>query len=263
MPRARRIARWATRVAAALVWSLAVVAPAAAAALADTVEALKPSIVAVGTMQYSRRPAGECRGTGFAVADGRHVVTSAHVVPERVDATNGEFLAVFVGSGARVEARRARVVSTDRSHDLALIRFDGAALPPLKLAAEGRVREGELYAFTGFPLGALLGIYPVTHTGVVSSITPVLVGAGDGEPLDLASLRRSRSELAVYQIDATAYPGNSGSPLYQPETGRVIGIINKVYVRDGSGASPLEAPSGLTYAVPVRHLEELLAALGQ
>ncbi len=27
-------------------------------------------------------------------------------------------------------------------------------------------------------------------------------------------------------LDATAYPGNSGSPLYDPETGEVVGIIH-------------------------------------
>ena len=31
----------------------------------------------------------------------------------------------------------------------------------------------------------------------------------------------------VYQRDGTAYPGNSGSPLYSPVTGEVVGIITK------------------------------------
>jgi len=229
-----------------------------AGSLADSVESVKASVVAIGTMQYSRKPAGEFRGTGFAVADGRHVATSAHVIPEQVDTVAGEFLAVFVGSGPRVEARRARAQVIDRRRDLALLRFDGPSLEPLVVDAELRIREGDLYAFTGFPLGALLGMYPVTHTGIVSSITPVLVRAGDQAPLDITNARRSRSEFAVYQIDATAYPGNSGSPLFDPDSGRVVGVINKVYVREGGRDSPVEAPSGLTYAVPIQHLQDLL-----
>jgi S1-C subfamily serine protease len=63
----------------------------------------------------------------------------------------------------------------------------------------------------------------------------------------------------VLQLDATAYPGNSGSPLYEIETGRVVGIINMVFVK-GTRESTLSQPSGITFAVPVRHLEELLAA---
>lgn len=254
--RPRRRAWWAAWVYMALGSSQAVLA----SPLADTVESVRASVVAVGTMQYNRKPAGEFRGTGFAVGDGKHVATSAHVIPERVDTQAGEFLAVFVGSGSRVEARRARAEVVDRRHDLALLRFDGPSLEPLTVDPELRVREGDLYAFTGFPLGALLGMYPVTHTGIVSSITPVLVHASDQAPLDITKARRSRSEFVFYQIDAAAYPGNSGSPLYDPESGHVIGIVNKVYVREGGPSSPVEAPSGLTYAVPVVHLQALLPA---
>ena len=61
----------------------------------------------------------------------------------------------------------------------------------------------------------------------------------------------------MLQLDATAYPGNSGSPVYDPETGDVIGIINMVLVK-GTKESALSQPSGITYAVPSRHLQGLL-----
>ena len=35
----------------------------------------------------------------------------------------------------------------------------------------------------------------------------------------------------IFQLDATAYPGNSGSPLYDPESGEVIAVINMVFVK--------------------------------
>jgi len=38
--------------------------------LADTIEKIKPSIVAIGTFQKTRRPPSIFRGTGFIVADG-------------------------------------------------------------------------------------------------------------------------------------------------------------------------------------------------
>ena len=38
--------------------------------------------------------------------------------------------------------------------------------------------------------------------------------------------RLATSPYPVIQLDGTAYPGNSGSPLYDPDSGEVIGIIN-------------------------------------
>jgi serine protease Do len=63
----------------------------------------------------------------------------------------------------------------------------------------------------------------------------------------------------VFQLDATAYPGNSGSPVFDPDTGEVIGIINMVLVKAGK-ESVLAQPSGITYAIPASHLATMIAA---
>ena len=55
----------------------------------------------------------------------------------------------------------------------------------------------------------------------------------------------------------TAYPGNSGSPVYHIESGEVVGVINKVFVSQGK-ESALSAPSGISYAIPVKHVDALL-----
>lgn len=55
----------------------------------------------------------------------------------------------------------------------------------------------------------------------------------------------------------TAYPGNSGSPVVNVETGEVFAVINKVYVRD-SKESALSHPSGISYAIPIEHVHALL-----
>ena len=61
----------------------------------------------------------------------------------------------------------------------------------------------------------------------------------------------------MFQLDATAYPGNSGSPVYDPDTGEVIGVVNMVFVKSTKEAA-LTQPSGITYAIPSRYLVELL-----
>ncbi|MCF7982686.1 MAG: S1C family serine protease, partial [Pseudomonadales bacterium] len=79
----------------------------------------------------------------------------------------------------------------------------------------------------------------------------------DSRQLNPQLIHRLRSPYRVFQLDATAYPGNSGSPLYHPETGEVIGVINKVFVK-GTKEAALEHPSGISYAIPSEYILDLL-----
>lgn len=232
--------------------------PVEAAELADTVDKIKASIVAIGTVQPTRRPPAKFQATGFAVDEGRQIITNAHALPDFLDTSNKETLAVFIGQGEQVEARPAKKIALDVEHDLALLEIEGGSLPVLRLGASRPVREGHEIAFTGFPLGVILGLFPVTHTGIISAISPVAIPAPAAGNLGTTTIRRLKDEpYEVLQLDATAYPGSSGSPLYEPSTGRVIGVINKVFVQQ-SKESLLEKPSGITYAIPVRHVQALL-----
>jgi len=232
--------------------------PGQAEELTEVIDRIRPSIVAVGTVQQTRRPPALFRGTGFVVGDGHHVLTNAHVLPEQLNKRGQETLAVFAGRGRRFEARPATAVAVDEEHDLALLKISGSRLSPLSLGGSRPVREGQLVAFTGFPLGMVLGLYPVTHRGIISAISPVAIPVPAARQLDPAMIRRLQDPYEVFQLDATAYPGNSGSPLYEPDTGRVIGIINKVFVKK-TKETVLQNPSGITYAIPVKHAQALLA----
>lgn len=225
--------------------------------LPATIDRIKPAIVAVGTMQSTRQPPAVMLGTGFVVADGRHVITNAHVLPASLDSGRQEFLAVLAGQGERGQVRRATRILVDDQHDLALLHISGEPLSALRLAGNDRVREGQEIAFTGFPIGMVLGLHPVTHRGIVSAISPVVLPANHSGQLDAAQIRRLRTTFDVYQLDATAYPGNSGSPLFDPRTGEVLGIVNLVFVKE-SKENVLKDPSGIAYAIPVRHARELL-----
>jgi len=235
---------------------------ALAADLPTTLKSVKPSVVGVGTFMALRQQQDQLSGTGFVVGDGRHLVTSAHVVPTELDEGRRETVAVYVPAGGnQAERRPARVVKRDRTHDLCLLRFEGSGLPALRLGRSADVQEGALYAFTGFPILAALGLRPVTHRGTVSAITPIILPLASGKDITPENLRKLSRPFDVFQLDATAYPGNSGSPLYEIETGRVVGVINSVFVK-GTKEMALSAPSGISYAIPVDFVRRLLDGAG-
>ncbi|MDI3491086.1 MAG: serine protease Do [Thauera sp.] len=241
-----------------------VTATAPAPALADLVGVLprvKPSIVAVGTFQRTRSPAFQFRGTGFVVGDGRLIVTNAHVLPDTVATDKMEALVIAVpGADESAMARPVVRIAADRERDLAVLRLEGGpALPALTLARDERVQEGQEIAFTGFPIGAVLGLTPVTHRGIISAVTPIGIPQGKARDLNPALVRRLANDVfRVYQLDATAYPGNSGSPMFDPRTGEVIGVLNMVFVKS-TKENVLSDPSGISYAIPVEYVNRLLA----
>lgn len=232
--------------------------PAVAADLAHTITAIKPAIVAVGTFQKTRSPAVVFFGTGFAVDDGLTIITNAHVVAHPVNTEQLESLGVLVGNEGNTEFRSAVVVATDREHDLARLRITGAPLPVLRIGDSSQVQEGQSMAFTGFPLGMVLGFTKVTHRGMISSITPIVKPALNSSRLDPKSIvQLQKSAYGVFQLDGTAYPGNSGSPLYDTDSGVVYGIINMVFVK-GLKETAISQPSGITYAIQSNHIRSLI-----
>lgn len=247
--------------AALLAVIVAIMSPCAAwAGFPEAIERARPAVVGVGTLQPTRRPPALFRGTGFVVGDGRTVLTNVHVLPESLNERKRETLVVFSGRGADSRMHAARVLARDPDHDVAVLAIEGGPLPTLPLGDSDRVREGALFLVTGFPIGTVLGLFPVTHRAMVSAISPIAIPAGSARQLNGRRLKQLRDPFPVFQLDAVAYPGNSGSPLYDPESGRVVGILNMVFVKE-SKENILSQPSGIAYAIPIRHARKLLEGL--
>jgi S1-C subfamily serine protease len=247
----------------ALVLCAAVISVSTAAFAADsldTIARVKASIIGVGSLERTRAPPFQFRGTGFVVGDGLTVVTNAHVLPRLLDSARSEVLAVALPAHGTTPAsvREATQLAVDYDSDLALLKLTGTPLPALRVRDSDSVREGQEILLTGYPIGTVLGLVPATHRGIVAAITPIAIPQGRAGELDAAVVRRlGTGPFPVFQLDATAYPGNSGSPIYDPSTGDVLGIINMVFVK-GTKEAALSQPSGITYAVPSTRLEALL-----
>lgn len=241
---------------------LAAAACAAEAARADApavIAAARPSVLPIGRFDPLANPRFGFRGTAFAVDDGRHVVTNQHVIGAEADLT-----AQWVLQESKPEGgfawRRLEIVARDRAHDLALLRVvDGEPLAPLALAPDESLREGLAVLLMGYPIAGLLGYQTVTHRGMVSSIAPSVLPAATAAQLgDAAIAAHRRGVFDLVQLDATAYPGNSGGPVLDAATGAVVAVVNMVLAR-GSREAALSAPSGISYAIPVRWVRALLA----
>ncbi len=230
--------------------------------LPAAIDRIRPAIVAIGTVEPTRNPAFQFLGTGFAVGDGTLIATNSHVVPVVVDPARREVVSVAIPQpGGDAIVREATVVARDPDHDLAVLRLSGTALPTVRLGDSNGVREGQSFAFTGFPLGSVIGLYPTTHHALVSAVTPVALPQANSRSLDAALVRRLRTErFVIFQLDATAYPGNSGSPMFNVDTGDVIAIVNMVFVKGGKETA-LSQPSGISYAIPVSHLARLVNSI--
>ena len=216
-------------------------------------------MVAVGTYDALKSPRFTFRGTGFVVGRGDRVFTNAHVLPAPTDPDARAQLAVLVPrSGEAPDVRMIKRYSTDADHDLAVLDIEGAALPALPLAHGATARAGTSVALIGYPLGTSLGLVPAAHRGIVAAVTSIALPPANASQLDAHTLNRLRQgAFEILQLDATAYPGNSGSPLLDVDTGQVVGVINMVYVKS-TKESAVGQPTGITYAIPVRHVQDLL-----
>lgn len=233
---------------------LDLLSPACADELSRMIDTVKPSVVGIGSYQKTRSPALGFVGTGFVIGDGLTVITAAHVISDLLAAEQGESLGILVRTAETAQFRLATVVALDKDHDLAKLRIRGAPLPALQLGDSSKIKEGKSLAFMGFPLGMVLGLHHVTHRCTVSAITPLATPMINARKLDSKLLTQlQKPAYAVFQLDGTAYPGSSGSPLFDPDTGLVIGIVNMVFVK-GVKESAITSPSGITYAIPANFI---------
>jgi serine protease Do len=165
---------------------------------------------------------GMASGSGFIVSANGYVLTNNHVVDGSTQVT------------VRLLDRRefaARVVGTDPTTDVAVLKIEATGLTPAPLGDSDGSRVGEWVLAVGNPLGENL-TFTVTQ-GIISA---------KGRALDLPN--RSQSSIQDFiQTDAAINPGNSGGPLVNVR-GEVIGINSAI-------ASPTGVNAGYGFAVPI------------
>jgi S1-C subfamily serine protease len=172
-------------------------------------------------------------GSGFVIDKSGRIVTNYHVV-QGADT-------IEVGFSNR-DTVKARVVGTDPSTDLAVLKVDvdARALTPLRLGDSDRIRVGDSVVAIGNPLGLERSV----TAGIVSALHRPLT-APDNFTID-----------DVIQTDAAINSGNSGGPLIAAN-GRVIGV-NTAIATGNTGAG---GNIGIGFAVPINTVRDVTSQL--
>jgi S1-C subfamily serine protease/regulation of enolase protein 1 (concanavalin A-like superfamily) len=165
-------------------------------------------------------------GGQVLLATNKHVaVVDPDEVPEGLAPGGARITteAVFrSGQGARVEQTvpvtlLAADMSKELGYDIAFLAADGVRNPPRPIDLEqiANPTRGMKYIGAGFPLGGML-----SRIAESSSNPSVTITGGRVASLPMDDL----GSLSVIQIDGSLQGGNSGGPLVEEETGKLIGM---------------------------------------
>ena len=174
-----------------------------------------------------RTPKQQGSGSGVIISADGYIVTNNHVVAD------ADELTVTLNDNREYSAR---IIGTDKTTDLALIKVDGKNLPTLPIADSDKVKVGEWVIAVGNP-------FNLTNT-----VTAGIVSA------KARSLYQNGVESFI-QTDAAINPGNSGGALVNTR-GELIGINAMLYSQTGSF-------SGYGFAIPTSIMNKVVADLKQ
>jgi S1-C subfamily serine protease len=192
-------------------------------AVIGVAERMTPSVVSIRvSADNGNGKAPQGAGSGFVIAPDGFIVTNHHVVEKAAGVD------VVFTDGRELSAR---VVGSDPSTDLALLRVPEGGLVPVAIGRSEALRVGQLVIAIGNPLG----FQSTVSTGVVSALGRNLRG------------QSGRLIENVIQTDVALNPGNSGGPLVDSR-GRVVGV-NTAMIRMAQGLCFAIPSSTMTWVV--------------
>lgn len=178
-----------------------------------------------GTRQRQvQTPKRTATGSGVIISSDGYIVTNNHVVE------GADELTVTLNDNKEFSAR---IVGTDKSTDLALIKIDGKNLPAIAIASSDDVKVGEWVLAIGNPLG----LNNTVTAGIISAKARTLGASQTGIE-------------SFIQTDAAINAGNSGGALVNTK-GELVGINAMLYSQTGSY-------SGYGFAIPTTIMNKVV-----
>src|SRR5665213_1988416 len=168
----------------------------------------------------SNPPQQMASGSGVLISADGYIVTNIHVVDQSTGLT--------VTLNDRQDYK-AKIVGSDPSSDLAVIKIEGSNLPFLSFANSDDVHLGQWVLAIGYPLN----LETTVTSGIVSA---------KSRNIGINNRNSSTPVESFIQTDAAVNPGNSGGALVNTD-GDIIGINSAI-------ASPTGSYAGYAYAIP-------------
>lgn len=169
-----------------------------------------------------RTPKQEAAGSGVIISPDGYIVTNNHVV------NGADELTVTLEDNREFNAR---IIGTDPTTDLALIKIDGKNLPTLPIGNSDNLKVGEWVIVVGNPFG----LNNTVTAGIISAKARTL-GANGVE--------------SFIQTDAAINKGNSGGALVNTK-GELVGINAMLFSETGSYA-------GYGFAIPTAIMTKVI-----
>lgn len=172
-------------------------------------------------------PKREASGSGVLISSDGFIVTNNHVVE------GADELTVTLNDNREYSAR---IIGTDKTTDLALIKIDGKSLPYLPVGDSDKLKVGEWVIAVGNPFN----LNSTVTAGIVSAKARSLYANG---------------VESFIQTDAAINQGNSGGALVNTQ-GELVGINAMLYSQTGSY-------SGYGFAIPTTIMNKVVSDLKQ
>lgn len=171
----------------------------------------------------------ESSGSGVIISNDGYIVTNNHVVE------NADEVKVNLYNNREY---KAKVIGTDPTTDLAVIKIDASNLQYLTFANSDNVEVGQWVLAVGNPFN------------LASTVTAGIVSA---KTRNINILREKAGNLAIesfIQTDAAVNPGNSGGALVDLN-GNLIGINSAI-------ATPTGSYAGYSFAIPANLVNKVV-----
>lgn len=227
--------------------------------LQKNIKEIKKSIVAIG---FNPNPQQiTIIGSGFCVSDDGKILTAAHLYNKLNDEQKRNLKANVMIKQLDKELEMYKWIpinliddKKNDKNDIAVFQLEkteGVSFKKIDLGNSDNIEIGQDVYFIGFPYAAQLmndgfGVTLVVNRGIISNIKR-----------DGIDTNHPRNWLIV---DAVSNPGNSGCPLIDVKTNKVIGVMT-ISFRTQSKVQPnldIREPMHIAGAKPINLAKELL-----